>query len=348
MRFPFTASEESVSIFLNGRMHNLASTLNGFTDLVEHLKGADHDSTFIENIIDRPSMVARLTAGAVTVVGSTVFHNGIPAHSTLTLKLVEMLDAGFDAGPWINFFNKVQSNPSERSRQCLYDFLEKWKAPLTPEGDFIAFKYVTSDYKDARTGKFDNRPGQTPNMPRDEVDPDPDKTCSNGLHVCASVYLSGYNFGKTIVAVQVNPANVVAVPNDYDHAKMRVCEYLVLSDVENPKDGGIAAIEAQQVYVPYEPKHGPAESYSAETLDDDPGDPSDDDYDGWDAHPDLDADDAAGDPEDDVIIVFQRDGQTWGADEILAGVNTYGQRGYSKLTGIPRSTLQGWIGLLTN
>ncbi len=299
MRFPFTASEESVSIFLNGRMHNLASTLRGFTELVEHLKGSDHDAEFIENIIDRPSMVARLTAGAVTVVGSTVFHNGIPAHSTLTVKLIEMLDAGFDAGPWINFFIKVMQNPSERSRQCLYDFLDKWKAPLTPCGDFIAFKYVSDDYMDQRTGTFDNHPGQSPSMPRDMVDSNPDATCSRGLHVCASVYLSEYNVGARIVAVQVNPANVVAVPSDYNHAKMRVCEYLVLSDVENPHDGGIAKIEAQQVYVP--------EDYSGGTFDDDPNDPSDDDtytsemaaadnaaiadnadnYDGWDNHPDL-------------------------------------------------------------
>ncbi len=363
MRFPFTASEESVSIFLNGRMHNLASSLKGFAELVEHLKGSDHDAEFIENIIDRPSMVARLTAGAVTVVGTTVFHNGVPAHSTLTVKLIEMLDAGFDAGPWINFFVKVMQNPSERSRQCLYDFLEKWKAPLTPCGDFIAFKYVSDDYMDQRTGTFDNHPGKAPSMPRADVDPDPDKTCSKGLHVCASVYLSEYNFGARIVAVQVNPANVVAVPRDYNHAKMRVCDYLVLSDVENPHGGGIAAIEAQQVYVP--------ENYSGETLDDDPDDTYNDyydgdddgsaaveqdivalgadvDYDGWDNHPDL-VDEPEDAPSPEILggpFFTTTAGDVYASKVLLEGVAKLGQRGYATVTGIPRSTLQGWLSSL--
>jgi hypothetical protein len=35
--------------------------------------------------------------------------------------------------------------------------------------------------------------------------------------------------------VEVNPAHVVAVPYDYDFAKMRVCEYKVLAEIQPEK-----------------------------------------------------------------------------------------------------------------
>ena len=44
--------------------------------------------------------------------------------------------------------------------------------------------------------------------------------------------------------MKVDPADVVAVPPDYNHSKMRVCKYLVLSEVDV---GSIKKIETQKV-----------------------------------------------------------------------------------------------------
>jgi hypothetical protein len=74
-------------------------------------------------------------------------------------------------------------------------------------------------------------------MDRSKVDDDPQHTCSSGLHVCADEYLKGYATGsdnRTLV-VEVNPADVVAVPYDYNFSKMRVCRYKVLAQIE-PKE----------------------------------------------------------------------------------------------------------------
>jgi hypothetical protein len=45
--------------------------------------------------------------------------------------------------------------------------------------------------------------------------------------------------------VEVNPANVVAVPYDYNFSKMRVCEYKVLTEIE-PKE--IPDILSEEMY----------------------------------------------------------------------------------------------------
>lgn len=94
---------------------------------------------------------------------------------------------------------------------------------------------------------MDNSIGNVIKMDRAKVDDDPQHTCSSGLHVCADEYLKGYatdSNARTLV-VEVNPANVVAVPYDYNFSKMRVCEYKVLAEIE-PKQ--IPDILSEGVY----------------------------------------------------------------------------------------------------
>jgi hypothetical protein len=142
-------------------------------------------------------------------------------------------------------------NPSYRSRECLFEFLEKFNAPITANGNFIAFKRVRSDFMDIYSGTIDNSVGKVIQMDRAKVDDDPQHTCSAGLHVCADEYLDGYANAvstKTLV-VEVNPAHVVAVPYDYNFAKMRVCEYKVVAEID-PKT--IPEVLDSEMYGDYE------------------------------------------------------------------------------------------------
>ena len=60
---------------------------------------------------------------------------------------------------------------------------------------------------------------------RGDVDSDPSRDCSNGLHVGATKYVESFASSSSVILVcLVNPANVVVVPN-YDHSKIRVSEY---------------------------------------------------------------------------------------------------------------------------
>ena len=71
-------------------------------------------------------------------------------------------------------------------------------------------------------------------MPREACNPNPEETCSAGIHVAAFGYLDSYGFdhsGRRCVLTKVNPASVVAVPVDYNNQKLRVCEALILREV---------------------------------------------------------------------------------------------------------------------
>ena len=240
-KIPYTFSGETLSAFVKNRLHTIPSSHPGYEQIVAYLgDNDDHIEDHVMELIDMKAMISRLTAGKVRVVGETVFYNGAPVHSTLTEKLVELLNAGQDAGPWARFLDNVMKNPTERARECLYNFLAHNDTPLTEDGCFVAWKYVRSDFGSAHANKdgtrMDNSPGKTVEMSRDEVNPNPTETCTAGLHVCASPYLGGYNKHEKIVKVKVNPRDVVAVPVDYNFQKMRTCRYHVLEEVTSPDE----------------------------------------------------------------------------------------------------------------
>lgn len=246
MRVTFTASDRSISLFYAGRMYNIPSSAGGFAELKEHLKQKEHDAKVIERFVDRPKAIARMTAGLVQVIDNEVLYDGEVVHDALSTKLISMLNEGFDVTPWVNFMHRIKLNPSLESQTNLFRFLEKFQAPITEDGHFLAFKRVKSNFLDIYSGTFDNSPGKVVEVERGKVDSNHRNTCSFGLHVAASIYLDSYadaHSSKTIV-VKIDPMDVVAVPPDYNDSKMRVCKYLVLGETEI---GSIKKIESQVV-----------------------------------------------------------------------------------------------------
>lgn len=157
----------------------------------------------------------------------------------LSKRLIAFADADIDIQPLIRFWENLKKNPSNDSRQDLFDFLEANNIPLTEDGYFLAYKRVKDDWFDCYTGKIENKPGAKPRMDRDLVDPNRNHTCSTGLHVAAFSYAKSkyYTTGR-LLKVKVNPRDVVAVPPDYNQEKMRVCEYEVLGEIEREYTAG--------------------------------------------------------------------------------------------------------------
>jgi hypothetical protein len=231
MQVPFTITSNMISVFVDGKSFFVAKTDGAFEELKEHLKG-QHDVDTIRNLVDKKAFVTKVTEGLVTVTDTEVIYKGEAVNSALTQKLLTLVAEGFDVRPWARFMDNLMQNPSYKSREALFKFLDKWMAPITEDGCFVALKNVRGDFLDIHSGTMDNSPGRIVSMPRDQVDDDSNRTCSAGLHACATSYLdSFYVSGGKTVAVKINPRDVVSVPSDYSHAKMRVCQYEVLREV---------------------------------------------------------------------------------------------------------------------
>ena len=197
----------------------------------------NNDVENIVSLMDIPSAIEDYAEGKVTVTDGVLRYDDEEIHNTLTDRIMGMMRDGFAFEPMIKFLANVLENHSNRAVQELYTFLEHKNLPITEDGCFLAYKAVTSDYKDKWSQTIDNSVGETVSMQRRKVNDDCGVGCSDGLHCGALDYVEGYRSehnGDRVVIVKVNPKDVVSVPTDCECQKVRTCEYQVIADYEGP------------------------------------------------------------------------------------------------------------------
>lgn len=209
MTYPYTLTNESITVVVNGNPVTIAATSPQYKPLKEALQ--------TENWKAVPKFL--------TVEGTLEdYAKGLPTE--LKNRAAAMARDGQDPKPLYRFWARLQRNPSYRSVEQLWRFLQHQGIPLTPEGRFLAYKGVTHDLKDAHTRTFDNSPGAINELPRNQVSDDPQTACHEGFHVGALEYAK--SFSQRVVVCEVDPEHVVCVPFDSSSQKMRVCRYRVL------------------------------------------------------------------------------------------------------------------------
>lgn len=228
---PYTCSDRQVTVIMpDGRPRSvLRSDTEKFDKVMDALRAGNWAE--IPSLIDLATNIQKNSSGVFTVKNDCVYINDLKLPEALSNKIIAFSKENLPIEPLLLFWDNLQKNPSFRSVNQLYSFLERNNHAITPDGCFIAYKKVRENYTDSHTGTFDNSIGATVSMPRNQVNEDPEQTCSCGLHVANFSYASTFG-GVRLIVVKVNPANVVAVPVDYNASKMRVCEYTVLSEIE--------------------------------------------------------------------------------------------------------------------
>lgn len=153
-----------------------------------------------------------------------------PLPLALSDYVLPILKKARNLDPILLFLENLLQNPAKFAIEELMQWLEKGQMALTPDGHFLAYKRVRTDYKDVHSGTMDNSVGQIVQMPRFAVDDDRTRTCSAGLHFCSKDYLEHFS-GDRIVVVKINPADVVSIPDDYDFTKGRAWRYEVVAEL---------------------------------------------------------------------------------------------------------------------
>lgn len=231
----YQITRNSITVCLDGQTHTvLASDPSLYESLLVGIKTSDEDK--IRKSVSRASAIKNFSDGMFDVVGDSIIVDGQFVNGILGETILAFIDDGKPFEPLIKFCRKLRLNPSKASVDQLFGFLEANRHPITMDGNFIAYKKIRPDMKDIHSGTMDNSVGNVLEMPREGVNADPTQTCSAGLHVASWGYAFN-SFGSredTMVEVEVDPADVVAVPVDYNQGKMRTCRYKVRSIVKNP------------------------------------------------------------------------------------------------------------------
>ena len=145
--------------------------------------------------------------------------------------------ADLKIGSLINFLQKLQESNSYHVLEELLDFIQYNDIEISADGNVICYKVVDKDYKDIYTHTIDNSVGQVVKMNRNKVSDDRNESCSFGLHVASLQYLKSSGYGcdspnNHLMKLSVHPKDFVSVPYDYNGAKARVCEYIVIEEVD--------------------------------------------------------------------------------------------------------------------
>lgn len=248
--------ESNVTLFVPGQNPLTAHSSHPYFDeIVEGVRSGDES---VYELFDLAQAAAtkfdRLTE-RVTVANGRLYLDGVEVANALAEQVLRFISEGVeDWKPLVNFFENVQANPQEYSREQLYTWLADREFTITPDGLIVGYKGVRPSGDafvsiltgraivdgEVKTGNIPNKIGSIVEMPRDEVQFAPEIGCSQGLHVGTFKYAKDFSQGA-VLEVHVNPRDVVSVPNDSYHQKMRVCRYRVVNTIEVPYEEAVVA-----------------------------------------------------------------------------------------------------------
>ena len=234
---PFILRSDSISLFPAGVA---PITIDGTHVNFKAVADAIRESRFDDavELASVVSFVAHASEGNVQLTDDGVLYKGEVMTGFLAGRMMEFFNQGLPVAHYMKFLDNLMDNPSMVSRNELYMFLEVAKLPVTEDGCFLAYKAVRADFKDKHSGTFDNSPGVTHEMERRNVDDDRNRTCSYGFHAAAYEYAKNFLGGgdDRMVAVKINPRDVVSVPSDYNNQKLRCCKYTVMFEIPGAID----------------------------------------------------------------------------------------------------------------
>jgi len=232
-------TDHSATIVVDGKQYTVNKDNANFEQFKEAIFNEDWQAAV--ECANIQTALTNYSDGQFRIENDKAFWGEQEIHNTVVDRIIAFMKEKLPVDPLINFLHKLMENPSKRSVDYLYKFLEKKNLPLTKSGNFLAYKAIRNDWTDKHTGTVKNTVGAIIKMARNQVCDDPDQGCSYGFHI-GSIndyvrdFASGYETegGDRIVIVECSPFSVVSVPHDCNYSKVRTCEYKIIGEYTGP------------------------------------------------------------------------------------------------------------------
>lgn len=237
---------ENLVVVVNGEMETLDDQHPNYREILAACeRDDDREVTRLINVAKSLKETFEPITERVRIADNQVFFDGDIADNAITEAMVRYHRDGEedDLLALANFFEKLSTNPSGISRTQLYRWLQTHDFTLLDDGDILAYKGMkAADEKgvyhsihagvamvDGKVvnGHIPNPIGSLIEMPRSEVNEDPNVACAQGLHVGTWEFAKSFGRGP-VLAIAVNPRDIVSVPKDANNQKVRTCRYRVL------------------------------------------------------------------------------------------------------------------------
>lgn len=256
--FTITKDEEfeGASVILaDGTVLPVSSDHPRYDKIVASLIAGESEDSIVKLVNPAQAAYGKLTrlSERVTRKGNTLFFDGDVIGNALSKHILRIMDEAVEVGDesaeenswkaYVNFLEKLQTNPSKKSKKHLFTFMEAHGITVHPDGDILLYKGVNEDFTSKSHGygivdgviyeraALPNNVGSVVEIPRSMVDDNRDVACSTGLHAGTYSYANSFaGFGGKLVMVKINPRDVVSVPSDSSDQKVRVARYEVFEE----------------------------------------------------------------------------------------------------------------------
>ena len=139
----------SITLILNKKTYSIDKEHINYDKIKNCLSTRNYDK--LGSLLDISDTVTRKTNGKVSIKDGVVYYNGSALHNAITKRIIALIQQNFPFDFMVKFLENVMLNPSENSRNQLYNFLESNTLPITTDGCFLAYKRISSDFKDLYT-----------------------------------------------------------------------------------------------------------------------------------------------------------------------------------------------------
>ncbi len=255
----YIINDSGITAIIDGEQYTVASDNPVYGQVRSAIQNREDEDT-IAQLFRTANAVKRYFRGDIEVRDGVLFYQGEEVNGYVVDKILGFMADRLPVEPLIAFLKNLLANPSKRSIEELYKFLEHKNMPITDDGCFLGYKGVNDNYTDVHSGKFFNGVGTVNEMPRNKVCDDFRQGCSYGFHVGSLEYATSW--GTRTVIVKVNPKDVVSVPECSNWQKLRTARYEVIADYNGP---------LPQNYTKDTDPYGDVETFAPETSSYDDG-----------------------------------------------------------------------------
>lgn len=234
------------TVVIGGQPFQFDHTHANYNELCECVMSGESDR-FVE-LVNTGAFIEDWSEGSFSMRDGFLYYGDEQVANQPTERIIGLIKGGYDHKPMLAYLDNLYQNVSNRAVYESYDWCSHKGLPITEDGMMIGYKGVTiyngsditdkngrtlteGDMVDKYTGEsFRNNVGDTCEMNRRQVSDDCSKGCAAGLHVGTYDYANDWATSRgVVVLVKFNPSDIVSVPTDCDHQKMRVSKYTVLS-----------------------------------------------------------------------------------------------------------------------
>lgn len=266
------SNDNRYTVILDGQPHLFDPSHHNYTGLVECVHA--EDATEFITLLNQGDVIEDWSEGnfAFKKDDGYMYFEGEQVAVEPTKRIIECIRGGFPHRFMLNYLTNLYDNVSERAVQESYKWSSHKGLPITEDGMMVGYKGVKKhtgetiqgkngeikegDLVDIYTGKtFRNNVGDKCGMKRRQVCDDHTHGCSSGLHVGTYEYACNWaGGGGIVVLVKFNPKDIVSVPSDCEHQKMRVCDYEVIAIAREQLEEPVYDYEQEDMddFDPYE------------------------------------------------------------------------------------------------